>query len=151
MSFENLPILVILVLSVLGHNNSVAIAAGALLLVKLSGFDNYFPIIENHGLQLGIILITMSVLVPIIKGSITMNDMASVFTTPTGLVAITIGVIVAWLAGRGLPFMSATPEVVTPLIIGTVVGVAFFKGLAVGPLIASGIVWFFLTLIQACR
>lgn len=80
-----------------------------------------------------------------------MTDMASVFTTPTGLVAIIIGVIVAWLAGQGLPFMSTTPEVVTPLIIGTVVGVAFFKGLAVGPLIASGIVWFFLSLIQACR
>lgn len=149
MNLENLPLLVILVLSVLGHNNSVAIATGFLLLVKLIGLDNYFPLIESHGLQLGIILITIAVLIPIAKGSVTLSDMAAVFKSPMGLVALIIGVTVAWLAGRGVPFMTTSPEVVTPLIIGTVVGVACFQGLAVGPLIASGIVWLFLSIIHA--
>ena len=151
MNFENLPLLLILVLSVLGNNNSVAIASGFLLLVKLIGLDNYFPLIESHGLQLGIIFITIAVLIPLAKGSVTFNDMSAVFKNPMGIVALVIGVIVAWLAGRGVPFMTTSPEVVTPLIIGTIVGVACFQGLAVGPLIASGIVWFFLSIIQAFK
>jgi uncharacterized membrane protein (DUF441 family) len=151
MNLENLPLLVILALSVLGNNNSVAIASGLLLLVKLIGFESYFPLIESHGLQFGIILITMAVLIPIAKGSVTFNDMTAVFKNPMGIVALLIGVIVAWMAGRGLPFMTTSPEVVMPLIIGTVIGVAFFQGLAVGPLIASGIVWFFLSIIQAFK
>ncbi len=151
MSLENLPLLIIFVLSVLGHNNSVAIAAGALLIVKLSSLENYLPLIADQSMQLGIILITIAVLIPIAKGSITLGDMASAFTTPTGFVAIAVGMVVAWLAGRGLPFMANSPVVVTPLIIGTVVGVAFFQGLAVGPLIASGFVWLCLSLIQSFK
>ena len=151
MNLENLPLLVILVLSVLGHNNSVALATGFLLLVKLAGFDSYFPLIESHGLQLGIILITMSVMIPIAKGSVTPADMAAVFKNPLGIVALVVGVMVAWMAGRGVPFMTTSPEVVTPLIIGTVIGVAFFQGLAVGPLIASGMVWCFLTVLHVFK
>ena len=39
--------------------------------------------------------------------------------------------------------MSAQPSVVGGLLIGTVIGVAFFRGVPVGPLIAAGIVSLF--------
>jgi len=45
----------------------VAIATGFLLLVKLIGLDNYFPLIESHGLQFGIISHHGTVLIPIAK------------------------------------------------------------------------------------
>jgi uncharacterized membrane protein (DUF441 family) len=35
--------------------------------------------------------------------------------------------------------MSGQPIIVTGLLIGTVIGVAFFKGVPVGPLIAAGL------------
>jgi uncharacterized membrane protein (DUF441 family) len=151
MNFENLPLLLILVLSILGNNNSVAIATSFLLLVKLIGLDNYLPLIESHGLQLGIIFITIAVLIPLAKGSITFNDMGAVFKNPMGIIALAAGILVAWLAGRGVPFMTTSPEVVTPLIIGTVIGVACFHGLAVGPLIASGMVWILLSITQVFK
>jgi len=106
MSLENLPILIILVLSVIGQNQSVSIAASILLIIKLLGFDNWFPVLENKGINIGIIILTLAIL--------------------------------AWLGGRGVSFFQLSPDAITSLIIGTIVGVSFFQGIAVGPLIAAG-------------
>lgn len=140
MNWDNLPILIILFLSVIGNNHSVSIAALVLLLIKLLGFESWFPYIENHGINIGIIILTLAVLTPIAQGRISASSMAEAFKTPSGLVAIIIGIFVAWVAAQGLPFMRETPEAVTALIIGTIIGVCFFQGLAVGPLIAGGMV-----------
>ena len=50
-----------------------------------------------------------------------------------------VGVLVAWLAGRGVPLMSEQPVLVTGLLLGTIIGVAFLGGIPVGLLIAAGI------------
>ncbi|MPM28572.1 hypothetical protein SDC9_75098 [bioreactor metagenome] len=140
MNLDNVPLLVIIVLSVIGNNQSVSIAALALLLIKLLGFHTWFPYIESHGINIGITILTLAVLTPIAQGHIAIGDILNSFKTPIGLVAVLIGIFVAWVAGHGVSFMQATPEVVTALISGTIVGVCFFKGLAVGPLIAGGMV-----------
>ena len=140
MNFDNVPLLIILVLSVIGNNHSVSIAALVLLLIKLLGFSTWFPMIESHGMTIGITILTMAVLTPIAQGRISTSGMLEAFKTPIGFVAIIIGMLVAWVAAKGLPFMAETPEAVTALIMGTIIGVCFFNGLAVGPLIAGGIV-----------
>ena len=55
------------------------------------------------------------------------------------LVAVAIGLFVAWLGGRGVTLMSHQPNVVAGLLIGTIAGVALLRGVPVGPLIAAGI------------
>ena len=140
MNWDNLPLLLILVLSVIGNNHSVSIAALVLLLIKLLGFGNWFPVIESHGLTIGITILTLAILTPIAQGRISTTAMLETFKTPIGIIAILIGIFVAWAAGQGVPFMKETPEAVTALVIGTIVGVCFFHGLAVGPLIAGGLV-----------
>lgn len=55
------------------------------------------------------------------------------------LLAILIGVVVSWLGGRGVSLMSNQPSVVAGLLVGTVMGVALFRGVPVGPLIAAGL------------
>jgi uncharacterized membrane protein (DUF441 family) len=140
MSFDNLPILLILAISVIGNNSSVAIAAAALLLLKLCGLTSWLDMVETKGINYGVILLTAGVLAPLAAGKIDINGLANIFKTPKGLLAIVIGLGVAWVAGRGVNFMQASPEIVTALMVGTVIGVCFFKGLAVGPLIAGGIV-----------
>lgn len=57
--------------------------------------------------------------------------------------AVGIGILVAWIAGRGIPLMSTQPILVTGLLIGTIIGVAFLGGVPVGPLIAAGLLSFF--------
>ena len=58
--------------------------------------------------------------------------------------SISVGVLVAWLAGKGVPLMGEQPILVTGLLIGTIIGVAFLGGIPVGPLIAAGILALFL-------
>jgi len=140
MNLDNAPLLIILVLSVLGNNTSVSIAALVLLLIKMLGFDTWFPFIESHGISFGITILTLGVLTPIAQGRISASGMLEAFKTPIGLVAIVVGIVVARVAAQGVPFMNGTPEAVTALIVGTIIGVCFFQGLAVGPLIAGGMV-----------
>ncbi len=140
MNFENLPLLIILVLGVLGNNHSVSIAALILLLIKLLGFGQWFPFIEAHGINIGVIILTLAVLVPLAQGRIDAGDIASALKSPVGLVALAVGIFVAWVAAQGVPFMKGSPETVTALVSGTIIGVCFFNGLAVGPLIAGGLV-----------
>lgn len=140
MSWETSPILLIVVLSVIGHNQSVAVAATVLLLLKILRMDSLFPYLESYGLTAGIIILTIAVLVPLATGRITLSNMVDAFKTPVGIVAIAAGVFAAWMAGKGMFLLKDSPEVVTSLIVGTIAGVCFLKGLAVGPLIAGGLV-----------
>lgn len=140
MSWDNLPLLIILVLSVLGNNQSVAVAAAFLVVFKFLGLDSWFPILESKGLTLGITILTMAILVPVANGRISMKNMADAFSTPLGILAIAAGIFAAWAAGRGLLFTKASPDMISSLVLGTVVGVSFMNGVAIGPLIAAGLV-----------
>lgn len=148
MNLENLPILIILVLSLLGNNSSVAIAATVLLLLKLLGLNMTLPYIEHHGIQIGITILTLAVLTPLVTGEITTQQIMSVFKNPSGLVAILIGIFVAYAGGLGVTTLQATPQIATSLIVGTIAGVCFFHGIAVGPLIAAGLVSMIFSLVQ---
>jgi len=140
MNFENLPILVILVISMIGGNHTVSIAALVLLLIKLLGLASWLPMIEEKGIFIGVTVLTAAVLVPLVSGRIGASGLINVFKTPTGLIAVMVGLAVAWVAGQGVPFMKSSPETVTALMVGTLMGVCFLRGLAVGPLIAGGVV-----------
>ncbi|HWR41392.1 MAG TPA: DUF441 domain-containing protein [Patescibacteria group bacterium] len=140
MHWESVPLLIILVISVLASNSSVAIAALVLLLMKLLNMDQYFPWLESNGIPIGITVLTLAVLTPIAQGKLSLADMAGTFKSVPGLVAIIVGIFVSWLAHQGVVFMKDSPEAVTALIVGTIIGVCFFQGLAVGPLIAGGLV-----------
>lgn len=54
------------------------------------------------------------------------------------------GRFVSWLGGRGVTLMSSQPSLVAGLLVGTVLGVALFRGVPVGPLIAAGLVSLFI-------
>lgn len=151
MTYENVPLLIILVLSVLGNNQSVAVATGVLLLVKLLGLDAWLPAIESKGLNIGITILTIAILAPLATGKITLNNMVDAFKSPIGIVAICAGIFVAWAAGRGLLFINTSPEMVSALVIGTVVGVCFLKGVAIGPLVAGGLVSLVILLLGAFK
>lgn len=146
MNLESLPLLIILAAGVIGHNHSVALAATFLLLVKLLGFSEWFTPLEKHGLNIGIIVLTIGILAPVASGKITLTHMAETFKSSTGLICLAAGVFVAWAGGLGLSLLKSSPELVSSLVIGTVAGVFFLKGVPVGPLIASGLVYLLLSL-----
>ena len=134
-----LILLAIAGLGVVSHNTSVTIAMLCLLIVRLTPLNQFFPWVEKHGLSVGIILLTVAVMAPIANGKITMEALLQSFMHWKSLLAIVVGITVAWLGGRGVALMGAQPQVVVGLLVGTVLGVAFLKGVPVGPLIAAGI------------
>ncbi|WP_216934989.1 MULTISPECIES: DUF441 domain-containing protein [unclassified Acinetobacter] len=132
-------LLVLLTCGIFSHNNAVTIAAAVLIVLKITPLSNLLPYVQTHGLNIGIIILTIGVLTPIASGKISGESILRSFLSWKSLLAIAIGVFVAWLGGRGVKLMSNQPDVVAGLLLGTVAGVAVLRGVPVGPLIAAGI------------
>ncbi|KZE76847.1 DUF441 domain-containing protein [Paenibacillus sp. CMAA1739] len=139
MDYSSLILLVLAGLGIISGNSTVTIAMVVLLLLRVTSFHTAFPWLEKYGLTIGIIILTIGVMTPLASGKISINQVTESFLHWKSLLAIGIGILVAYLGGRGVTLMSGQPMIVTGLLIGTVIGVAFFKGVPVGPLIAAGL------------
>lgn len=138
----DLPLLLLLGLAALGvvsKNDTVTLAMLALALLRLLHAERIFPLLEKYGVTAGVVVLTIGVMAPIASGRIGAAELIGTFTQWKSLLAIAVGVFVAYLGGRGVGLMSAQPLIVTGLLLGTVLGVAFFRGVPVGPLIAAGL------------
>lgn len=136
-------LLILLALAGLGfvsHNTTVAVSILVLIIVRVTPLSHFFPWIEKQGLTVGIIILTIGVMAPIASGTLPASTLLHSFTNWKSLVAIIVGVFVSWLGGRGVMLMSSQPSLVAGLLVGTVLGVALFRGVPVGPLIAAGLV-----------
>ncbi|MCD2514364.1 DUF441 domain-containing protein [Comamonas endophytica] len=135
-----LVLLALAVVSMFAGNHTVAAAMAVLIVIRVTPLALYFPWLQKHGLNIGIFLLMVAVMVPIASGKIPAMDLLKSFTHWKSAVAIVVGIFVAWLGGRGVTLMAAQPGVVAGLMVGTILGVAFFRGVPVGPLIAAGVV-----------
>ncbi|WP_111860857.1 DUF441 domain-containing protein [Acinetobacter sp. CFCC 10889] len=132
-------LLVLLACGIFSHNSAVTIAAAVLIVFRITPLSEYFYLLQNHGLNIGIIILTIGVLTPIASGKIPGDVILKSFLSWKSLLAIAVGLLVAWLGGRGVKLMTNQPNIVAGLLIGTVAGVAVLRGVPVGPLIAAGI------------
>lgn len=137
-------LLVFVALGIIGNNPSITISALIILLVQQTPLLKFAPLLEKYGLQLGIMLLMIGVLAPLITGKVPATQIAALFTSWKTVAAILVGAVVAWLGGRGIQLMQVNPPIVTGLMIGTIIGVAFWRGVPVGPLIAAGMLSLFL-------
>ncbi|BBQ84291.1 MULTISPECIES: DUF441 domain-containing protein [Enterobacteriaceae] len=136
-------LLILLGLAALGfvsHNTTVAVSILVLIIIRVTPLSAFFPWVEKQGLSMGIIILTISVMAPIASGTLPASTLIHSFGHWKSLVAIAVGVFVSWLGGRGVTLMGSQPHLVAGLLIGTVLGVALFRGVPVGPLIAAGLV-----------
>lgn len=139
MDITSLLLLGLAALGIISSNSPVTIAMAVLLLLRVLRLQQAFPWLEKYGLTVGIIILTIGVMTPLASGKISLQMIWHSFYHWKSLLAIGIGILVAYLGGRGAVLMGSQPTIVAGLLIGTVIGVAFFKGVPVGPLIAAGI------------
>lgn len=139
MDYTALLLLVLAGLGIFSGNSSVTLAMVVLLLLRVMNLQHTFPWLEKYGLTVGIVLLTIGVMTPLASGRITVQEVFTSFLHWRSLLAIAVGILVAYLGGRGVTLMTSQPTIVNGILIGTVLGVAFFKGVPVGPLIAAGI------------
>ncbi|HHF3865571.1 TPA: DUF441 domain-containing protein [Haemophilus influenzae] len=138
-----LLLVILLILGVLSNNSTITISAAVLLIMQQTFLSSHIPLLEKYGVKIGIIILTIGVLSPLVSGKIQLPDLSGFLSWKMAL-SIVVGILVAWLAGKGVPLMGEQPILVTGLLIGTIIGVAFLGGIPVGPLIAAGILALFL-------
>lgn len=138
----DVTLLILLGLAALGfisHNTTVAVSILVLIIVRVTplstfsrGLKNRAKYRDNHSddWRYG----------PIASGTLPPSTLIHSFLNWKSLVAIAETPLAPRLGGRGVTLMGSQPQLVAGLLVGTVLGVALFRGVPVGPLIAAGLV-----------
>ncbi|WP_102345308.1 DUF441 domain-containing protein [Bacillus sp. Marseille-P3661] len=141
-SHPSLFLMLLLFIGVVAKNQSLIIAIAVLLVLKVTGIDEkIFPYLHTKGINLGVIIITIAVLIPIATGEIGFKQLIDALKTPYAWIALGSGLFVAIIAKYGINLLSNDPHITSVLVVGTILGVVLFKGIAVGPLIGAGIAY----------
>ncbi|WP_040951379.1 DUF441 domain-containing protein [Gorillibacterium massiliense] len=135
----NIILLILIIIGLIGRSPIITTAACILLVFNLLSLQRFFPTIERRGLELGLLFLTMGVLVPFASGKITYKDISSVVLTLPGIMALAGGAIAAFMNGRGLEMLKLEPQIIVGLVIGSIFGIIFLRGIPVGPLMAAGL------------
>lgn len=142
MGYFDKALIVLLVFAILGiasKNMIITLAVLFLFLMRMTPLNNFFHLIEKYGTQIGIFMLTISVMTPMASGKTSMQNIIDTFFNPKSCLAIGIGILVSWLGSRGVVFMASQSSMITGLLIGNLIGISVFNGVAVGPLISAGI------------
>ncbi|MFD2705279.1 DUF441 domain-containing protein [Salibacterium lacus] len=134
--------LILLAVGILGKNQTLIAAVGILLLLKWTGMgDKAFPFLQAKGIPIAVTILTVSVLVPIVTGEIGFKQLGEAVKSYYAWIALASGIFVALIAKGGVELLQNDPHITAALVIGTILAVALFNGVAVGPLIGAGIAY----------
>ncbi|SDG89811.1 Uncharacterized membrane protein, DUF441 family [Aneurinibacillus thermoaerophilus] len=132
-------LVILIIVGLIGRSPIIATAASMLLMLKLTSLERFFPAVERRGMELGLLFLTISVLVPFASERITAKDLLPLFTTLMGVIALTGGALATYLNGKGLDMLRAQPHLIVGLVVGSIIGIVFLRGIPVGPLMAAAI------------
>lgn len=134
-----ITLVILIIVGIVGRSSILATAASVLLILKLTHFQRFFPMLERRGLEIGLLFLMISVLVPLVNGKIQFKDILGSFFTLAGIMAIVGGILATYLNGQGLDMLKQEPSLMMGLVIGSILGIVFLHGIPVGPLMAAAI------------
>ena len=67
----------LIVLGLISQNSAITISAAVLLVMQQTLLSKYIPILEQYGVKIGIIILTIGVLAPLVSGKIQFPDLSS--------------------------------------------------------------------------
>lgn len=142
-------LILLLAIGLIAKNQSLIIAISVLLLLKIIGLDHkIFSFIQTKGINWGVTIITIAVLAPIASGQIGFKELLESLKSPYAWIALGSGMAVALIAKNGITLLAEDPHITAALVLGTILAVAIFKGVAVGPLIGAGIAYIGMKLVE---
>jgi len=145
-------LVLLLVIGGIAKNPSLIVATTVLIILQVFGVDQkVFTLIQTKGINWGVTVITIAVLAPIASGKIGFTDLGGAIKSPAAWIALGAGVAVAIIAKYGIDLLSTDPHMTTALVLGTIIAVAVFKGVAVGPLIGAGIAYMVMRVVDMIK
>ncbi len=148
-SQATLFLIILLIIGLIAKNQSLVIAIAVLLGLKATGLDvKTFPYIQTKGIFWGVTVITIAVLVPIATGEIGFKQLGEALKSYYAWIALASGIFVAMIAKNGLELLANDPHITAALVFGTILAVALFQGVAVGPLIGAGIAYMAMKIVE---
>lgn len=145
---SELLLVILIIIGLVGRSHIIATAASLLLILKLTSLERFFPAVERRGLELGLLFLTMAVLVPFANDKIGWKEISPLFTSWAGILALVGGAFATYVNGKGLEILRLEPQLIVGLVIGSIFGIVFLRGIPVGPLMAAGITAFLIKLFQ---
>lgn len=146
-----LVILALAIIGVIARSPVIAVAAGILLFLRVANLERLFDFIEHRGLEIGLLFLLLTIMVPLARENIRPEQILRYFTTLPGLLAILGGALATHLNYEGLKLLELDPEMIFGLIIGSVLGIILFNGVPVGPLMAAGLTALFVDFFRLMR
>lgn len=142
-------LILISIIGLLSKNKIVMYAALSLIVIKLiPNINTYLVGFKSKGLKFGIFLITLAILVPIATGDIGFKDLIATLKNRDGIIALIVGIFASYLATKGINLQEIQPQIAVFVSLGIITGVVLIGGSAVGPIVASGITYLVLKLIN---
>ena len=78
----------LLLIGIMARSNLIATAACLLLIAKFTNLKFVFSLLERRGLEMGILFLMLSILVPLANGKITEQDIIYNLTSLPGILSI---------------------------------------------------------------
>ncbi|GAB6136902.1 DUF441 domain-containing protein [Halanaerobaculum tunisiense] len=126
-------------LGLLAGSNLLVVASVILGMLKLVRFNLVLEILDGRGIKLGLLFLLMAVLSPLASGKLGVKDIMSSYKSILGIFALISGILATQVVGLGINLLDSEPELVVGILLGSIVGVVFFNGVPVGPLLAGGL------------
>ncbi|AGB41446.1 putative membrane protein [Halobacteroides halobius DSM 5150] len=129
----------VLALGLLAGSNLLVIASTILGLLKLFKLNFILNILDGRGIKLGLLFLLMAVLSPMASDKLGIKDIIDSYKSVLGLFALVSGILATQVVGVGINLLDSDPELVVGILLGSIVGIVFFNGVPVGPLLAGGL------------
>lgn len=132
-------LIIILFLGFLARSRVVVLASFTLLLLNEMELDSFFSFLSDRGIEIGLIFLLLAILSSLLITSLDWEQLKSELIKREGIIAVFAGVLASRFNGMGLSLLDSSPHLIIGIIIGSLIGVVFFGGIPVGPLMAAGI------------
>jgi uncharacterized membrane protein (DUF441 family) len=117
----------------------LVLASIVLFTLKLIRLDNLLVVLDNFGIKIGLLFLLLSVMVPLVDGSISLVEIIKSYKSITAFFALISGLLATKVVGMGIVLLERDPELIVGMLLGSIIGIVFFDGVPTGPLVAAGL------------
>lgn len=139
MSQAGITLIAILLISVFFKDLVLASAAGSLFVVSLFFDKGTLAAAGKPAFSIGIFFLMLFILMPIASDKVRITDLVDQLGNPQFFLAMGTAAAISFFGGRGVTFMQQS-HILFAVVLGTLIGVLFLRGLPAGLVIAAGIV-----------